>query len=414
MSPVQRLFGVVAMSTLFVLTAMLLFGSTAAATQFQGTLYYTRSQGQPNVTSLGFTYDNGTHVLTYGTQHDIASLNGADGIMFAPNGNLLVTSNTTDLVYRLDRVSGQTLQSVSTGTSGFSDFHMTLDPGRVQFYSSNSYYRAAGPLDTFGINLDGSINNATVTPIAGDNPNVTQLSFAPNGKVLYTDGNPNAFGSIGLFTFGAPNDVTTQLVTANQVRAAHGVIYDPYSELWTMFGGGSVATMDPNASTNATIVASLKQSVQFAADFDQGAVDGFGHAFIAGANDITFLDYSLSHDITHPDQVIIRGTDGVGDGFGNIDDLVPLIVGGPTGIWTGAIDANWGTPGNWLGPVPGATTGTTNTDTATFNQNAPHSPLTVDAGRNLKNITFDTANVNSMTIGTVGGNALLLTAGGTI
>ena len=35
-------------------------------------------------------------------------------------------------------------------------------------------------------------------------------------------------------------------------------------------------------------------------------------------------------------------------------------------------------------------------------------------GRNLKNITFDTANVNSLTIGSVTGNPLLLTSGGTI
>ena len=63
---------------------------------------------------------------------------------------------------------------------------------------------------------------------------------------------------------------------------------------------------------------------------------------------------------------------------------------------------------------PGSTSGTTNTDTAAFNQNAPRSPLTIDAGRNLQNITFDTANVNSLTLGTTTGSPLLLTSGGTI
>ena len=57
-------------------------------------------------------------------------------------------------------------------------------------------------------------------------------------------------------------------------------------------------------------------------------------------------------------------------------------------------------------PCSGATAGTTNGDTAIFNRSAPHSPLTIDAGRNLKNITFDTSSVNSLTIGTTGGNAL--------
>jgi autotransporter-associated beta strand protein len=82
--------------------------------------------------------------------------------------------------------------------------------------------------------------------------------------------------------------------------------------------------------------------------------------------------------------------------------------------WTGASSTNWADSGNWSGAVPGATAGTTNTDTATFNQNAPNSQLTIDAGRNIQDINFDTANLNSLTIGMVGGNALLLTAGGTI
>ncbi|HKD37866.1 MAG TPA: hypothetical protein VKB78_13735, partial [Pirellulales bacterium] len=101
------------------------------------------------MTWLGFTYDDQTHNLVYATQHDIASLIGADGIMFAPNGNLLVTSNSSDVVYRLDASTGKTLQTVSTGTAGLSDYHMALDPGRTQFYSSDSYNRTSGPLDTF-------------------------------------------------------------------------------------------------------------------------------------------------------------------------------------------------------------------------------------------------------------------------
>jgi autotransporter-associated beta strand protein len=85
-----------------------------------------------------------------------------------------------------------------------------------------------------------------------------------------------------------------------------------------------------------------------------------------------------------------------------------------TSRWTGTSSTSWADTGNWSGGVPGALSGTANTDTAVFNQNAPNSPLTVDAGRNIQNITFDTTSVNSLTIGTVGGQALLLTAGGTI
>ena len=87
----------------------------------------------------------------------------------------------------------------------------------------------------------------------------------------------------------------------------------------------------------------------------------------------------------------------------------------PTGsVWTGTADTTWANSGNWSGNVPGSTTGTTNTDTALFNQAATNSPTTIDAGRNVMNITFDTSAVSSMTIGTTTGPALILTSGGSI
>lgn len=293
---------------------------TAHATLFDGTLYFTHfAGGGPNVLSVGFSYNDGTQVVSYGPQTGLATVNGADGIMFAPNGNLIVTSNITSNVYRIDATNGNTLQTVSTGTPGFADFHMALDPSGTQFYSSNRYNRTTGPLDTFVINANGSFNNATTTAIIGGDTNVTQLAFAPNGKILYTNGTPNANGSIGLFTLGSPN-TTTQLIGPNVVPASHGIIFDPFTSLMTMFGGGWVATIDPSQSTNPLIVASLKQfDVPNIGDFDQGSVDGFGHAFIAGSGALTFIDYSQSHDITHPDKVIITG------GFGPIDDVAPLV-----------------------------------------------------------------------------------------
>ena len=86
---------------------------------------------------------------------------------------------------------------------------------------------------------------------------------------------------------------------------------------------------------------------------------------------------------------------------------------GPS-AWTGASDTTWAGTGNWTGTVPGSTSGTTNTDTALFNQSAAHSPLTIDSGRNVQNITFDTSAVGSLTLGTTNGFSLLLTGGGTV
>ena len=293
--------------------------TSAHATLFTGTLYYTHyTGGGPNVLDVGFSYDSSTQALSYGSQTGLATVNGADGIIFAPNGNLIVTSNTTSSVYRINPSNGSVLQTVSTG--GTADYHMALDPSGTQFYSSNRYNRTTGPLDTFAINADGSFNNATTTTIlndAGGLSNVTQLAFAPNGNIFYTNGTPNCCGSVGLFTFGT-TDTTHQLLLS--LTAAHGIIYDPFTGLMTMFGGGQVASLDPTQTTDAGIISSLLEyNVPGVSDFDQGAVDGLGHALIAGSGALTFIDYSLSHDITNPDAVIVTS------GFGAIDDVAPLV-----------------------------------------------------------------------------------------
>jgi hypothetical protein len=53
-------------------------------------------------------------------------------------------------------------------------------------------------------------------------------------------------------------------------------------------------------------------------------VDGNGHALVAGSNALTFIDYSLSHDITNPDHVFNFFSSG-GVSFVGIDDVAPLV-----------------------------------------------------------------------------------------
>jgi autotransporter-associated beta strand protein len=101
------------------------------------------------------------------------------------------------------------------------------------------------------------------------------------------------------------------------------------------------------------------------------------------------------------------------DAHVGIDEITALPP--PTAsVWIGTNGMSWADSGNWTGAVPGATSGAKNTDTANFSQNAANSPLVVDAGRNIQNVSFDTANVNSLVIGTTVGPALVMTAGGTI
>ena len=91
--------------------------------------------------------------------------------------------------------------------------------------------------------------------------------------------------------------------------------------------------------------------------------------------------------------------------------------------WSGGslVDGNWSTGGNWGGSVPGSTSGTTNTDTATFKNaiantwgNSSSNPVVVDSSsQNIQSISFS-GNAGNYFIGSTGGNAIYLTASGTI
>lgn len=80
--------------------------------------------------------------------------------------------------------------------------------------------------------------------------------------------------------------------------------------------------------------------------------------------------------------------------------------------WNLNNNGNWASGGNWSpASAPGATSGTTNTDTATFgNVIAAARTITVDSGRNISVIDF---NANDFTY-TLSGGSLVLTSGGII
>jgi autotransporter-associated beta strand protein len=83
-------------------------------------------------------------------------------------------------------------------------------------------------------------------------------------------------------------------------------------------------------------------------------------------------------------------------------------------IWSAtAADGAWETGANWVsGNAPGANTGTTSPDTATFKTGSTTLTVLPDAGRNIFGITFDTASVGAYTIGATNGNTILLSNGG--
>jgi len=284
---------------LFVVMLFALALSAAADTMFSGTLYYTNfCCGVDNVNKVQYTYDQTTQTFNMGTHVAIASTPGADGIIFAPNGDLLIGGQNTNHIYEVNPGTGTITFNTALQDQSY---HLALDPGGTKVYTSNF----GGPLITAGLtggHLDGT---STITPITGGDTGVTQIAFA-GGKTFYDSGFPNCCGDFGLINL--TTGVTTKLGNGT---AVHGMIYDSFTGLITFFGDGWVGTLNP--TTLAFTEAQISNC-----NFDQGAVDGSGHALIAGCDSVTFLDYSGSHNIENPNFVTVVG------GFTNIDDVAPL------------------------------------------------------------------------------------------
>ena len=83
-------------------------------------------------------------------------------------------------------------------------------------------------------------------------------------------------------------------------------------------------------------------------------------------------------------------------------------------VWT-ADSGTWSNSSNWSNSaVPGSTSSTTNTDTATFSGSAGGTVTIDQTGQNIGSISFSGSSTGSYTIGATNGNALLLSSGGSI
>jgi hypothetical protein len=289
-------------STHLLLAVVLLNLLTAdvRAASFTGTLYYTRSAGTPNVDSVSFSYNDVTKTLNLGAPTGVATTPGADGIIFAPNGNLLVGGQGTNSIYQVNPTTGN-FTSAAVGTN---TFHEALDPSGQSVWTS----AFEGSLVNVSLNPFGS--GHTIHTLSGSDTGITTLAFVPGGQDFYVNGNPNNggnFGTIDLSTF-----TTTRLITG--LNGGHGMFYDSFSGDLILAGGGRIVQIDPN---NPRVVLS---SLSIGNNIDQISVDGHGHLFAAdpGTSSVIFVDYAASGLVGNPTFSSLTG------GFPNIDDLAPL------------------------------------------------------------------------------------------
>jgi hypothetical protein len=320
---------------------------TASAQNTEGTLFYTTYQvvvelpivgqqilGGGTVKSVDFSYDGSSFSLSnIKTIHDFNQTSNADGILFAPDGDLFVAGGGQanfgqGNVYKMN-TSGVISNTQVASSNGA--FHLALSPNGQTLYSAGNPNNGndegmPGRLSTFTTNPFAS--SGTI-PLNGSTSNVTQIAFADNGKVYYTSAPDEGTGSFGIVDLAA--GTTTELIA--NLPAAHAIVFDPFTGNLMLSGANHITQIDPDNDTvvksDLVVTIPTDGGVLGTLDdrFDQLSVDGNGHLFAAINNgNLLFLDYAgsgLVKDAGNFQDIKFL------DGF--LDDIAPLAGPGSPG-----------------------------------------------------------------------------------
>lgn len=269
MKPIRHVLAVAAAS----------FCLAASADPVTTTLFYTTFSGGPNVWRAAFSYDGSSTAagVSYASTN-IATVVGADGIVFNPNNGHLLVGGQGPRIHDIP-VSGAPVTTFST--PGVSVFHLAVDPTTSFVYGSG----IPGNVAKVGIDAGGFTGSFTAMGVAGSTPDLTSLAWNAAGtQAFYTSARSFGAGQFGKASFGVSTVTTT--VEIASLTAAHGMIFDSFTGLLTLFGDNEIVQIDPTAP--GIIVASR---VMAGVDFDQGTSDGAGHLWVASNNgDVTFFD----------------------------------------------------------------------------------------------------------------------------
>ncbi len=139
------------------------------------------------------------------------------------------------------------------------------------------------------------------------------LVFNPSNNTWYygTAGDGSTAGTFGTVSFSGTTATLTQLLSN---VPAHGLTYDPFTGDIIRSSANMIEQFDP---TTGLIVSTFTSSTS-GDQFDQSAVDGHGHLFVASNNgNLLAIDY----DIT---GLIGTGTSAEQFLAGSLDDIAPL------------------------------------------------------------------------------------------
>lgn len=322
-----------------------------------GEIYFSLYRGTPNLHKVPFCYD-GAGNLVYGEIEPVGQVPFANGLAWAPDGDLLV-GGLWDAVYKVDPATGA-FETANAG--GAQAAHLEVDPDGTRVWTSGQPggWLAEIPLAPFG---DG-----TAHAISGDDSAVTHV-VRVGATAFYTSSGPYGWGSFGIIDLST--FVTTRL-HAN-LPAAHGMTFDPFTGHLLLFGESTITQIDP--ATGQIVAdqsfASIGQMV-----LDHGVVDGQGHLFVCNNNGrVLFIDYAQSGRIDDPSNFIDHDPHLIQF----MDDVAVRIFPGPAPCFEGGaegipiavpVDIKPGSCPNPLdlkkgGTVPVALLGTADFDVAT-------------------------------------------------
>ncbi len=278
-----------------------------------GTIYYTRygaPAGQANVNKVTVNYDGATTFSLTG-QAGITTTNGADGIIFAPDGDLLVGGQGNGHVSKV-KISDGSITTATANVSG--QYHLALSPDGTKAYAT------AIPGALGYVNLSPGFSNGGSITLSGSDTSITSLAFDPDGNAYYTTAGAGGTGSVGRITFSGSTATTTRILTG--VPAAHGMVYDSYSGKLDLFGSHHVTqlNLDSGLTTWSDLNVTGNDSRNHAFQFDQGAPDGKGHLYVADNNgDLLFVDYQASNKVGDVSNFVAH--EFLAD---TLDDIAPL------------------------------------------------------------------------------------------
>jgi hypothetical protein len=285
--------------------------AAATADSISGTLFFTTFSGGQNVWSDTFNYNGVT--FTLGVPVNIASTSGADGLLFAPDNNLLVAGQGNNLTEVT--TAGVIVKTVAPGGPSF-HLALTSNASTALVYNMGNGGCGSNCISAVTLSAGGLSANGVAYTVSGTNTSnldVRGVIFNPSNNTWYygtaPDGGSGDFGTV-VFDDTLHTAVLTRLKTG---LFAHGLSFDPFTNDLIVNSANTVQQLDALGNVLSTFTTTGNQ-------FDQAAVDGKGHLFVASnTGNLLFIDYDGT------------GLIGAGGNFSSVqflanslDDIAPL------------------------------------------------------------------------------------------